>query len=238
MVRGFRLMREIFNQPALAKLGGHEHPRSASATTDAEIEQFIRSYADTIYHPVGTCRMGPGAMDVVGADLRIHGLDGIRVVDASMMPRIIGGNTNAPTIMVAEKASDMIKAARLAGSDADAADAARVRGYRVRRPSRRWRPEADRRATRGRVRPRRPSSEARGAAASRRGRSIGRSAAGRPTRSASVRLSPAGSARSAAVESASAGHRQRSSCPAHSVSKASGVPTGRLNTQPAFACRA
>ena len=105
-------------QPALAQLGGREHPRSAGATTDAEIEQFIRSYADTIYHPVGTCRMGSGAMDVVGADLRIHGLEGIRVVDASMMPRIIGGNTNAPTIMVAEKASDMIKAARLAGADA------------------------------------------------------------------------------------------------------------------------
>ena len=119
MVRGFRLMRELFSQPALAKLGGHEHPRSANASTDAEIEQFIRSHADTIYHPVGTCRMGPGAMDVVGADLRIHGLEGIRIVDASIMPRIIGGNTNAPTIMVAEKASDMIKAARLAGAEAD-----------------------------------------------------------------------------------------------------------------------
>jgi choline dehydrogenase-like flavoprotein len=119
MVHGFRRMREIFNQPALARLGGKEHPRSANATTDAEIEQFIRTHADTIYHPVGTCRMGNGAMDVVGADLRIHGLDGIRVVDASMMPRIIGGNTNAPTIMVAEKASDMIKAARLARPEAD-----------------------------------------------------------------------------------------------------------------------
>jgi len=118
MVRGFRLMRELFQQPALKKLGGHEHPRSAGATTDAQIEQFIRAYADTIYHPVGTCRMGSGALDVVGADLRVHGLEGIRVVDASMMPRIIGGNTNAPTIMVAEKASDMIKAARLAGTGA------------------------------------------------------------------------------------------------------------------------
>ena len=116
MVRGFRLMRALFAQPALARLGGAEHPRSASATTDAEIEQFIRAYADTIYHPVGTCRMGNGALDVVGADLRVHGLEGIRVVDASMMPRIIGGNTNAPVIMVAEKASDMIKAARLSGA--------------------------------------------------------------------------------------------------------------------------
>jgi choline dehydrogenase-like flavoprotein len=117
LVRGFRLMRDVINQPALARLGGKELARSATATSDADIEQFIRTYGDTIYHPVGTCRMGPGAMDVVGADLRIHGLDGIRVVDASMMPRIIGGNTNAPTIMVAEKASDMIKAARLAGAD-------------------------------------------------------------------------------------------------------------------------
>jgi choline dehydrogenase-like flavoprotein len=118
MVRGFRLMRALFAQPALARLGGAEHPRSASATTDAEIEQFIRAYADTIYHPVGTCRMGNGALDVVGADLRVHGLEGIRVVDASMMPRIIGGNTNAPVIMVAEKASDMIKAARAADAGA------------------------------------------------------------------------------------------------------------------------
>ena len=116
MIRAFRLMRDIVAQPALARLGGKEHARSASATTDAEIEQFVRSHGDTIYHPVGTCRMGNGTMDVVGADLRIHGLEGIRVVDASMMPRIIGGNTNAPTIMVAEKASDMIKAARLAGA--------------------------------------------------------------------------------------------------------------------------
>ena len=118
MVRGFRLMREILHQPALARLGGKELARSASATSDADIEQFIRNYGDTIYHPVGTCRMGAGPLDVVGADLRIHGLDGIRVVDASMMPRIVGGNTNAPTIMVAEKASDMIKAARLAGAEA------------------------------------------------------------------------------------------------------------------------
>ncbi len=117
LVRGFRLMRGMLSQPALARLGGRELARSAHATSDAEIEQFIRTYGDTIYHPVGTCRMGSGAMDVVGADLRIHGLEGIRIVDASIMPRIVGGNTNAPVIMVAEKASDMIKAGRLAGAD-------------------------------------------------------------------------------------------------------------------------
>ena len=117
MIRGFRLMRDVLNQPSLARLGGKELARSANATSDADIEQFVRTYGDTIYHPVGTCRMGSGTLDVVGADLRIHGLEGIRVVDASMMPRIVGGNTNAPTIMVAEKASDMIKAARLSRAD-------------------------------------------------------------------------------------------------------------------------
>jgi len=116
LVRGFRQMRTLMNQPALARLGGKELARSADATTDEQIEQFIRTYGDTIYHPVGTCRMGSGALDVVGADLRVHGLAGLRVVDASMMPRIVGGNTNAPTIMVAEKASDMIKAARGTGA--------------------------------------------------------------------------------------------------------------------------
>jgi choline dehydrogenase-like flavoprotein len=109
LVRGFRRMRELLSQPAFAAHGGRELPNSASARTDAQIEQFIRGHADTIYHPVGTCRMGPGAMDVVDAELRVHGIEGLRVVDASIMPRIVGGNTNAPTIMIGEKAADMIK---------------------------------------------------------------------------------------------------------------------------------
>jgi choline dehydrogenase-like flavoprotein len=115
MIRGFRVMRRIMAQPALAKLGGREHPRSRDATTDAEIEAFVRRYADTIYHPVSTCRMGRDALAVVGADLRVHGLEGLRVVDASIMPRVVGGNTNAPVIMIAEKAAQMIKAARRGG---------------------------------------------------------------------------------------------------------------------------
>jgi len=110
LVRGFKLMRGILQQPALAGLHGRELPVSAAAQTDAQIEQFIRDRADTIYHPVGTCRMGGGVMDVVDAQLRVHGMQGLRVIDASIMPRIVGGNTNAPVIAIAEKAADLIKA--------------------------------------------------------------------------------------------------------------------------------
>ena len=110
LIRGFKLMRNILAQPALAGYRGVELPASASAQTDAQIEQFIRSRADTIYHPVGSCRMGNGAMDVVDAELCVHGIQGLRVVDAAIMPSIVGGNTNAPTIMIGEKAADMIRA--------------------------------------------------------------------------------------------------------------------------------
>jgi choline dehydrogenase-like flavoprotein len=109
LVRGFKLMRKILQQPALAGLGGRELQVSAAAQTDAQIEGFIRNHADTIYHPVGSCRMGSGPDDVVDARLRVRGIKGLRVVDASIMPRIVSGNTNAPVIMIAEKAADMIR---------------------------------------------------------------------------------------------------------------------------------
>jgi choline dehydrogenase-like flavoprotein len=112
LIRGFKLMRQILSQPALTRFGGRELASSAAAQTDAQIEHFIRDHADTIYHPVGSCRMGAGALDVVDAQLRVHGLQGLRVVDASIMPRVVGANTNAPVIMIAEKAADLIKAAR------------------------------------------------------------------------------------------------------------------------------
>ena len=111
LMRGFRIMRTILSQPALAGYSGKESAASAGAQSDWQIEQFIRDHADTIYHPVGTCRMGNGPLDVVDAQLRVHGMQGLRVVDASIMPRVVGGNTNAPVIMIAEKAADMIKAA-------------------------------------------------------------------------------------------------------------------------------
>jgi choline dehydrogenase-like flavoprotein len=118
MVRGFRITRGILGQSALAAHGGRELRTSAAARTDEEIEQFIRGHADTIYHPVGTCRMGGDASDVVDSQLRVHGVDRLRVVDASIMPRIVSGNTNAPVIMIAEKAADMIKAAASHRSEA------------------------------------------------------------------------------------------------------------------------
>lgn len=120
LVRGFKLMRRVLSQPALAGHGGRELESSAKAQTDAEIEQFIRERADTIYHPVGSCRMGPGAMDVVDAQLRVHGIDRLRVVDASIMPRIVGGNTNAPVIMIAEKAADLLRGAAAPASSGEA----------------------------------------------------------------------------------------------------------------------
>lgn len=107
LIAGFRQMRQLLGQPALARHGGREN--SAAMRSDAEIEGFIRAHADTIYHPVGTCRMGKGTFDVVDSQLRVHGVGGLRVVDASIMPQVVSGNTNAPVIMIAEKAADMIQ---------------------------------------------------------------------------------------------------------------------------------
>lgn len=107
LVRGFRLMRELLSQPALARHGGRE--QSTDVRSDAEIEAFIRQHADTIYHPVGSCRMGNGPLDVVDARLRVRGVQGLRVVDTSVMPSLVGGNTNAPVIMMAERAAHWIR---------------------------------------------------------------------------------------------------------------------------------
>jgi choline dehydrogenase-like flavoprotein len=110
LIQGFKLARKIMRRPALTRFGGKESRNSAQAQSDAQIEAFVRAHADCAYHPVGTCRMGTGPQDVVDDQLRVKGVEGLRVVDASIMPNIVSGNTNAPTIMIAEKAADLIKA--------------------------------------------------------------------------------------------------------------------------------
>ena len=110
MIAGVRQARRILQAPALSAYG-RESRASASLQNDAQLSQWIRENADTIYHPVGTCRMGSDPLAVVDAQLRVHGVPGLRVVDASVMPCVPSGNTNAPTIMLAEKAADLIKAA-------------------------------------------------------------------------------------------------------------------------------
>lgn len=101
------MTRAILEGPALSKYR-HKEVYTRPGMTDAEWEGHIRARADTIYHPVGTCKMGVDDAAVVDPQLRVRGLEGLRVVDASVFPTLIGGNTNAPTIMIAEKAADMI----------------------------------------------------------------------------------------------------------------------------------
>ncbi len=110
LVRGARIMDDLLKaEPLTPWRGKRLYPVDG---TDAGYEADIRTRADTIYHPVGTCRMGRDDMAVVDPDLQVRGVAGLRVVDASVMPRLVGGNTNAPTIMIAEKAADMIRRGR------------------------------------------------------------------------------------------------------------------------------
>jgi choline dehydrogenase len=116
-----RLTREIFAQPAFAPYRGREIQPGAEVVSDAAIDAFIRDKVESAYHPCGTCRMGAAddPASVVTPDAKVIGVDGLRVVDASIMPSITNGNLNAPTIMMAEKAADMIRGkAALAASNA------------------------------------------------------------------------------------------------------------------------
>jgi choline dehydrogenase len=107
-VASLRWARKIAAQPALSKWIDHELLPGPDAKSDDDLLTFARMAGSTIYHPVGTCQMGHGPQSVVDPQLRVRGIEALRVVDASVMPRLVSGNTNAPTIMIAEKAADMI----------------------------------------------------------------------------------------------------------------------------------
>lgn len=109
LVAGFKRTRAILEQPALTSMSP-KNINTAHVETDEHIRAAIRSSADSVYHPVGTCRMGTDQDAVVDAQLRVHGVDGLRVADASVMPTLIGGNTHAATVMIGERAADFIRA--------------------------------------------------------------------------------------------------------------------------------
>jgi choline dehydrogenase len=94
----------------LKEITGEEIAPGASLQSDAELLEWVRNNAETTYHPVGTCKMGPDAMAVVDHQLRVHGIEGLRVADASIMPTLTSGNTNAPSIMIGEKCAEMVRA--------------------------------------------------------------------------------------------------------------------------------
>ncbi|HWV41781.1 GMC oxidoreductase, partial [Pseudorhodoplanes sp.] len=106
---GLRLARRILEAPAWDRVRGAEIRPGPKVQSDADLKAYIRASSQTCFHPVGTCAMGKDERDVVDAQLRVRGVEGLRVVDASIIPRMIGGNTNAPVIMIAEKAADMIR---------------------------------------------------------------------------------------------------------------------------------
>ena len=108
LVKGIKIVRDILNASAFDEHRGEEVNPGSDAQTNEQITERLREGISHVYHPVGTCKMGNDDMAVVDERLRVHGIDNLRVADASIMPTIISGNTNAPCIMIGEKAADMI----------------------------------------------------------------------------------------------------------------------------------
>jgi choline dehydrogenase len=105
---GIRISRRLFAQPSFDPYRGEEYQPGAAAQSDTDLDAYIRREVTSNYHLSGTCKMGNDSMAVVDHTLRVRGLAGLRVIDASIMPRIVSGNTNAPTIMIAEKGAKMV----------------------------------------------------------------------------------------------------------------------------------
>ncbi len=124
MIAAVRLARRVLQAPAFNGINGGEVEPGPTVQSDDEIAADLRRRAETIYHPVGTCKMGADAMAVVDSNLRVRGIDGLRVADASIMPTLIGGNTNAPAMVIAERAARMILAQSLAAPGAERVDVA------------------------------------------------------------------------------------------------------------------
>lgn len=119
LVEGVKFIRQLFHSSAFDEFRGEEIAPGAKVQSDEALEAYIREACSTVWHPVGTCKMGTDTMAVVDSELRVHGFDGLRIVDASIMPTITTGNTNAPSIMIGEKAADLIKAERTSQSIAN-----------------------------------------------------------------------------------------------------------------------
>jgi choline dehydrogenase len=110
MVAGMQLLRRVMGQPAIRRYIDAELTPGPTVASDAELLDFARAKGTTVFHPTSTCRMGSDVTAVVDERLRVHGFTGLRVADASIMPTVVSGNTNAACVMIGEKASDMILA--------------------------------------------------------------------------------------------------------------------------------
>jgi choline dehydrogenase-like flavoprotein len=115
-LKSVRIIREVLAQSEIAKFIKVERLPGPSAKSDEEIMSYIRQYACCDYHPVGTCKMGVDEMSVVDPQLRLRGIERLRVIDSSIMPVLISGNTNGPTMMIGEKGADLIRGVRSARS--------------------------------------------------------------------------------------------------------------------------